>query len=122
MLSWRGYGEITGDKQAPGRNAQTMETRPHDQHVHPSIDELRLSQPRDSSTYLAFRTIQGGRVVYSTRVPLMDLPTILPTPDPNVIDPDNRKVDRLHSKHFGEYIDSEGWVAPALMARDSGGC
>jgi DNA-sulfur modification-associated len=84
---------------------------------------LRLSKPQDSSTYLAIKTVQGGRTVYSTRVPLTDLPTILPVPDPNIPDKDNRKVDRLHAKQFGEYLDSkQDWVAPALLARDSGGC
>jgi DNA-sulfur modification-associated len=88
-----------------------------------SVDPLRLSKPQDSSTYLAMKTIQGGRAVYATRVPLLDLPTILPVPDPNNVDKDNRKVDRLHAKHFGEYLDTkQDWVAPALLARDSGGC
>ncbi|SBW29146.1 hypothetical protein FDG2_6510 [Candidatus Protofrankia californiensis] len=88
-----------------------------------TIDALRLSKPQDSSTYLAIRTKQGGRAVYTTRVPLLDLPTILPVPDPDAVDKDNRKVDRLHAKHFGEYLDTkEDWVAPALLARDSGGC
>ncbi len=87
------------------------------------IDPLRLSKPQDSSTYLAITTMQGGRTVYTTRVPLLDLPTILPVPDPNQPDKDNRKVDRLHAKQFGEYIDmKQEWVAPALLARDSGGC
>lgn len=72
---------------------------------------------------MAIKTIQGGRAVYTTRVPLLDLPTILPVPDPNNVDKDNRKVDRLHAKQFGEYLDSkQDWVAPALLARDSGGC
>lgn len=88
-----------------------------------SVDPLRLSRPQDSSTYLAIKTVQGGRAVYATRVPLLDLPTILPVPDPNNVDKDNRKVDRLHAKHFGEYLDTKrDWVAPALLARDSGGC
>ncbi|MFI1700103.1 DNA sulfur modification protein DndB [Streptomyces bobili] len=88
-----------------------------------NIDPLRLSKPQDSSTYLAIKTPQGGRDVYSTRVPLLDLPTILPVPDPNNVDKDNRKVDRLHAKHFGEYLDTKkDWVAPALLARDGGGC
>ncbi|MEU1628730.1 DNA sulfur modification protein DndB [Streptomyces sp. NPDC020096] len=88
-----------------------------------AIDPLRLSKPQDSSTYLAIRTVQGGRNVYTTRVPLLDLPTILPVPDPNNVDKDNRKVDRLHAKQFGQYLDSkQDWVAPALLARDSGGC
>lgn len=72
---------------------------------------------------MAIKTVQGGRAVYTTRVPLLDLPTILPVPDPNNVDKDNRKVDRLHAKQFGEYLDSkQDWVAPALLARDSGGC
>ncbi|AEF43152.1 DNA sulfur modification protein DndB [Hoyosella subflava] len=88
-----------------------------------TIDPLRLSKPISSSTYLAMRTVQGGRVVYSTRVPLLDLPTILPVPDPNVVDKDNRKVDRNHAKQFGKYLDDkEEWLAPALLARDNGGC
>lgn len=87
------------------------------------VDPLRLSRPQDASTYLAIKTTQGGRAVYTTRVSLLDLPTILPVPDPNNIDKDNRKVDRLHAKHFGEYLDTkQDWVAPALLARDSGGC
>jgi hypothetical protein len=87
------------------------------------VDPLRLSKPQDSSTYLAITTMQGGRTVYTTRVPLLDLPTILPVPDPNKVDKDNRKVDRLHAKQFGEYLETKHeWVAPALLARDSGGC
>src|SRR5688500_4510340 len=88
-----------------------------------NVDPKLLSRPQDSSTYLALKTMQGGRAVYSTRVPLLDLPTILPVPDPNNVDKDNRKVDRLHAKQFGEYLDSkQDWVAPALLARDGGGC
>ncbi|MGH7745955.1 MAG: DNA sulfur modification protein DndB, partial [Candidatus Dormibacteria bacterium] len=88
-----------------------------------NVDPLRLSKPQDSSTYLAIKTTQGGRAVYTTRVALLDLPTILPVPDPDNVDKDNRKVDRLHAKHFGEYLDAkQDWVAPALLARDSGGC
>ncbi|XVS64679.1 DNA sulfur modification protein DndB [Actinosynnema sp. CA-299493] len=88
-----------------------------------NIDPLRLSKPQDSSTYLAIKTVQGGRPVYTVRVPLLDLPTILPIPDPDDVDKDNRKVDRLHAKHFGEYLDTTpDWVAPALLARDTGGC
>ncbi|MTE14156.1 DNA sulfur modification protein DndB [Nocardia aurantiaca] len=88
-----------------------------------AIDPRVLSKPQDSSTYLALKTTQGERAVYSTRVPLLDLPTILPVPDPSNVDKDNRKVDRLHAKHFGEYLDAkQNWVAPALLARDGGGC
>ncbi|WBC05277.1 DNA sulfur modification protein DndB [Micromonospora sp. WMMA1976] len=88
-----------------------------------SIDPLRLSKPTNSSTYLAIKTNQGGRTVYTTRVPLLDLPTVLPLPDPENVDKDNRKVDPLHAKRFGVYLhEKQDWVAPALLARDSGGC
>jgi hypothetical protein len=79
-----------------------------------NVDPLRLSKPQDASTYLAIKTVQGGRIVYTTRVPLADLSTILPVPDPNAVDKDNRKVDRLHAKQFGQYLDSkQDWVAEA---------
>lgn len=88
-----------------------------------SVDASRLSLVREESTYLALRTRQGGRDVFSTRVPLGDLPVILPIPDPSRPDPDNRKVDPVHAKGFGKYLaEKPAWVAPALLARDTGGC
>ncbi|WP_432014975.1 DNA sulfur modification protein DndB [Streptomyces cucumeris] len=87
------------------------------------IDPSRLSLVREESTYLALRTTQGGRTVYTTRVPLGDLSVILPLPDPAKPDPDNRKVDPVHAKGFGQYLaDKPDWVAPTLLARDTGGC
>lgn len=72
---------------------------------------------------MAVRSIQGDRTVYSVRVPLADLPVILPLPDPDKPDPDNRKVDPNHAKKFAKYLhERPDWVAPALLARDSGGC
>jgi hypothetical protein len=88
-----------------------------------SIDASRLSGVKRSSTYLAMRSTQGGRTVYSVRVPLSDLSVILPLPNPEEPDPDNRKVDRRHAKDFGDYLTKKpDWVAPALLARDNGGC
>ncbi|MFG3704734.1 DNA sulfur modification protein DndB [Micromonospora sp. NPDC047670] len=87
------------------------------------IDPARLSGVKRSSTYLAMRSTQGGRTVYSLRVPLADLSVILPVPNPEEPDPDNRKVDRRHAKDFGDYLHKKvDWVAPALLARDNGGC
>jgi hypothetical protein len=77
----------------------------------------------EQSVYLAVRSNQGTRTVYSVRLPLTDIPVILPLPDPDKPDPDNRKVDPNHAKKFGEYLhERSDWVAPALLARDSGGC
>ncbi|MFI5985617.1 DNA sulfur modification protein DndB [Streptomyces sp. NPDC051555] len=88
-----------------------------------TVDPSRLSLTREESTYLAICTTQGGRTVYTTRIPLSELPVILPIPDPSKPDPDNRKVDPLHAKKFGEYLAANpGWVAPALLIRDTGGC
>ena len=88
-----------------------------------SIDTDRITAGRRSDTYLAIRSTQGGRTVYSTRVPLLDLDKILPVPDPGEADPDNRKVNSRHAKDFGEYVTkNDTWVAPTLLARDNGGC
>jgi hypothetical protein len=88
-----------------------------------TVDTTRITAGRRSDTYLAMRSVQGGRVVYSTRIPLLDLDKILPTPDPTQPDPDNRKVDTRHARSFGDYVSQHhNWVAPALLARDNGGC
>lgn len=88
-----------------------------------TVDTTRVTAGRRSDTYLAMRSVQGGRTVYSTRVPLLDLDKILPLPDPTQPDPDNRKVDPRHARSFGDYISQhDTWVAPALLARDNGGC
>jgi hypothetical protein len=86
------------------------------------IDPTQLTGSRRSSTYLAARTQQGGRTVYSLRVPLADLDVILRVPNPEQADPDNRKVNKTHARSFGDYLlNRPGWVSPALLVRDSGG-
>lgn len=88
-----------------------------------SVDTSRITAGRRADTYLAIRSSQGGRTVYSIRIPLLDLDKILPVPDPNESDPDNRKVNSSHAKDFGSYITNNStWVAPTLLARDNGGC
>ncbi|SNR46720.1 DNA-sulfur modification-associated [Haloechinothrix alba] len=88
-----------------------------------TVDADRITAGRRADTYLAVRSVQGGRTVYSARVPLLDLDKILPVPDPAQTDPDNRRVDARHAKSFGEYLTAhEAWVAPTLLARDNGGC
>jgi hypothetical protein len=88
-----------------------------------AIDTSRLTGVRRTSTYLAMRSQQGARKVYTLRVPLSDLSVILPLPDPERPDEDNRRVDARHAKDFANYLnDKEDWVAPSLLARDNGGC
>ncbi|SDG69814.1 DNA-sulfur modification-associated [Lentzea fradiae] len=87
------------------------------------VDTDRISGTRRESVFLAQRSSQGGRTVYAVRVPLPSLDLILPLPDPEQPDSDNRKVDLRHAKEFGEYIrEKSNWVAPTLLARDNGGC
>ncbi|MCX4974993.1 DNA sulfur modification protein DndB [Streptomyces sp. NBC_00620] len=87
-----------------------------------TVDTSRLSGVVRSSTYLAMRSVQGGREVYSIRVPLHDLIDVMPIPDPDYVDADNRRVNVRHAKEFGLYLKNPYWVAPALLARDAGGC
>lgn len=88
-----------------------------------TVETDKVSGPRRESTYIAQRSIQGGRTVYTIRIPLTSLDVILPLPDPDQPDADNRKVDSRHAKAFGDYIrQQETWVAPTLLARDNGGC
>ncbi|MEV6020951.1 DNA sulfur modification protein DndB [Streptomyces sp. NPDC051997] len=87
-----------------------------------TVDSSRLSGVVRSSTYLAMRSVQGGREVYSVRVPLHDLVDVMPIPDPDFVDEDNRRVNVRHAKEFGLYLKNPLWVAPALLARDAGGC
>ncbi|ASO21984.1 hypothetical protein AHOG_21840 [Actinoalloteichus hoggarensis] len=88
-----------------------------------SVDTSRLSSARRSSTHLASRSVQGGRIVYSVRIPLTSLDQVLPVPSVEEPDPDNRKVTPKHAKDFGDYVaQNKAWVAPTLLARDNGGC
>jgi hypothetical protein len=73
-------------------------------------------------TYPCLCSKQGGRTVYSIRIPLIDLDTILPVPRSEAPDPDNRKVDPRHAKEFGDYLTAKPeWVAPTLLVRADGG-
>lgn len=98
------------------------------------VDAQRLSTTTRVSTYVALCSTQGNRTVYSIRVPLGDLEAILPRPDPEWVDVDNRKVSVRHARDFGFYLTGvtsdfhlrhergAPWVAPALLARDCGVC
>ena len=73
--------------------------------------------------YVAVRSTQGGRTLYTIQVGLSDLPVLLPVPDPDRPTPGNRRVNQTHAKKFGEYIQkNRDWVAPPLLARDDGHC
>jgi len=74
-------------------------------------------------TYVAVRSKQGGRTLFTIQVRLFDIPVLLPVPDPDKPTPGNRRVNAQHARKFGEYIKGKpDWVAPPLLARDDGRC
>ncbi|MFJ3840580.1 DNA sulfur modification protein DndB [Streptomyces sp. NPDC090054] len=87
-----------------------------------TVDASRLAGVTRKSVYLAMLSTQGGRPVYTIRVALADLPTILPVADPDYVDEDNRRVNIRHADAFGKYLGNSRWVAPTLLIRDAGAC
>ncbi len=74
-------------------------------------------------TYVAVRSTQGGRTLFTVQVPLSNIPVVLPVPDPERPTQGNRRVNLAHARKFGEYVrDKTDWVAPPLLARDDGRC
>ena len=62
----------------------------------------------------------GGRDVYSFTVPLAQLSTLAPVPDPEQPFPGNRRVNPKHAQLFGRYIrETFTWVAPPILLRVS---
>jgi DGQHR domain-containing protein len=62
----------------------------------------------------------GGRDVYSFTVPLAQLSTLAPVPDPEKPFPGNRRVNPKHAQLFGRYIrETFTWVAPPILLRVS---
>jgi DGQHR domain-containing protein len=62
----------------------------------------------------------GGRDVYSFTVPLAQLATLAPVPDPEQPFPGNRRVNPKHAQLFGRYIrETFTWVAPPILLRAS---
>lgn len=87
-----------------------------------SIDPRRLQRP-EGIPYLAIRSRQGNRTVYTLRIKLADIRDILPIPNPSRPQPGNRLISERHARGFGSYIRRNGnWVAPSLLVRDPGVC
>jgi len=62
----------------------------------------------------------GGRDVYSFTVPLAQLSTLAPVPNPDQPFPGNRRVNPKHGHLFGRYIrETFTWVAPPILLRVS---
>ncbi len=73
--------------------------------------------------YIAFRSTQGGRTVFTIQVALTDVPLVLPVPDPERPTLGNRRVNIQHARNFGKYIrETPDWLSPPLLVRDEGQC
>jgi DGQHR domain-containing protein len=60
----------------------------------------------------------GGRDVYSFTVPLAQLSSLAPVPNPDQPFPGNRRVNPRHGGLFGQYIrERYDWVAPPILLR-----
>lgn len=72
------------------------------------------------ATYLAVASTQGGRETFTLVMTLVDVPRLLPVPDPERPTPGNRRVNMSHARGFGRYVrERESWVAPPLLLRDA---
>lgn len=88
-----------------------------------SMDLTGVTGAQRYDKYVAVRSTQGGRTLYTIQVRLSEVPVILPVPDPDQPTPGNRRVNAQHARKFGEYVhDKHDWVAPPLLARDDGRC
>lgn len=72
--------------------------------------------------YLAQRTKQGDRYHYAIALPLVQVPAVLPVPDPGTPLDDNRQVRTKHAQDFATYVrENPDWHAGPLTVRTTSG-
>lgn len=72
--------------------------------------------------YLAQRTKQGDRYHYAIALPLVQVPAVLPVPDPGTPLDDNRQVRVKHAQDFAIYVrENPDWHAGPLTVRTTSG-
>ena len=72
--------------------------------------------------YIAQRTRQGDRYHYAIALPLVQVPVVLPVPDPSTPLDDNRQVRLTHAQGFADYVrDNADWHAGPLTVRSTSG-
>ena len=70
--------------------------------------------------YIAQKTPQGRRTHYLISMPIVQIPTVLPVPDPSVVLDDNREITPSHAKAFAAYVRrNENWHSGPLTVRTS---
>lgn len=72
--------------------------------------------------YVAQKSVQGGRTHYLLVLPLPQVVTTMPIPDPLVPFDDNREVKASHARGFADYVRTHAhWHAGCLTIRVSSG-
>jgi len=70
--------------------------------------------------YLAQMSLQGNRVHYMLVLPLVQVPVVVPVPDPETPLVDNREIRPGHAKSFADYVRRhEDWHCGPLTVRTS---
>jgi hypothetical protein len=103
-------------------HVQAVEVNKIEVRVQPitAADVSEVLPAREVATYLAVASTQGGRQQYTLVMTLVDVPRLLPVPDPERPTPGNRRVHVTHARDFGRYIrERDSWVAPPLLLRDA---
>ena len=78
----------------------------------------KLSGYAATDDYVTQMSTQGGRKHFVIVLPLPQVVTTLPIPDPNVPFDDNREVDANHAKSFAQYVRTQNkWHAGCLTIR-----
>jgi hypothetical protein len=68
--------------------------------------------------YFAARYHQGGRIVYSFDLSLLQLASTLAKPNPDEVLEGNRRIRLSHAEGFAEYLQTrEDWTSPPLLLR-----
>lgn len=82
----------------------------------------KLSGYAATDDYVAQMSFQGGRKHFVIVLPLPQVITTLPIPDPNVPFDDNREVNANHAKSFAQYVRHQNkWHAGCLTIRAMSG-
>ena len=70
--------------------------------------------------YIAQKTTQGRRTHYLISMPIVQIPTVLPVPDPSIVLDDNREIRPNHAKSFADYVrKNTNWHCGPLTVRTS---
>lgn len=85
----------------------------------PKIDRMPSGYSQYDE-YIAQKTVQGQRNHYLISMPIVQITTVLPVPDPEEELEDNRVIRPSHAKAFADYVRrNEHWHCGPLTVRTS---